>query len=210
MVKGAVPEIAEPTQCSSETGYFGVFFIQAHFWFVILSRPPGAGARTKNCPLAPADRMPRCIKVPHALTISSATFSASVKPGLMPLTPVLLLPLALVLALILVLTPVLLLLLVLILILPPAAAAAAAILALMLLLANTSYWGLLLPPLLLLTILNHVTLRLHLHYITLPMGLVEAAPTRFCVWGGRQEERHLAFRHNWDATGGHFSWEGGT
>ena len=63
----------------------------------------------------PADRMPRCIKAPHTLTISSAAFSASVEPGLMPLTPVLLLPLALVLALILVLTPVLLLLLALIL-----------------------------------------------------------------------------------------------
>ena len=153
--------------------------------------------------------MPRCSKAPHTLAIASAAFSASVQPGLMPLTPVLLLPLALVLALILVLTPVLLLLLVLILILPPpaaasallalalalvltlvlllpppppAAAAATLALALILLLVQTSYWGLLLPPLLLLTILNHVTLRLHLHCITLPLGLVEAAPARFCVW----------------------------
>jgi len=40
VVQGTAPEITEPTQCSSEMGYFGVFFIQAHFWFVVLSRPP--------------------------------------------------------------------------------------------------------------------------------------------------------------------------
>ena len=45
-------------------GVHRLYLIQAHFWFVILSRPPGAGAWTKKCPILPADRMPRCTKAP--------------------------------------------------------------------------------------------------------------------------------------------------
>ena len=48
-----------------------------------------------------------------------------------------------------------------------------------------------------------------LHHITTGVSRGSADEVLRLRRGGRQE-RHLALRHNWDATGGHFSCEGGT